>query len=40
MTANGSALLRYAMISSVQNWKTDKIKHGSIPKNKETTRKY
>ena len=41
MTANGFALLRYAMISSVQKTDTgDKIKHGSIPQNTETTGKY
>ena len=37
MTANGSALLRYAMIISVQkNYAGDKIKYSRIPKNTET----
>ena len=36
MTANGSALLRYAMIISVQKTDTgDKIKFSRIPKNTE-----
>ena len=36
MTANGSALLRYAMIISVQKLTGDKIKYSRIPKNTET----
>ena len=36
MTANGSALLRYTMIISVQKLTGDKIKYSRLPKNKET----
>ena len=40
MTVNGSALLRYGMINSVQKL-TQVIKsNSSIPKNTETTGKY
>ena len=36
MTANDSALLRYAMTISVQNLAGDKIKYNRLPKNTET----
>ena len=36
MTANGSALLRYAKIISVQKLTDDKIKCSKIPKKTET----
>ena len=35
MTANGSALLRYAMIISVQKLVGDKIKYSRLPKDTE-----
>ena len=36
MTANDSALLRYAMIIYVQKLASDKIKYNKLPKNTET----